>query len=324
MVNSGIHIVEALAVLGRTLDGAGRVLAEDLQTKISRGHSLSAALQSSGHQISAVIPSLIHAGEKSGSLAQVLRLAADWVEVSANLQSKVKAALTYPAFVLGVNVVLTIGMLLTIVPAFEALYQDDQLPALTRFLLSATSLLSSKLFWLIAFLLTLEAVFFFLQEHSREKLLRFSLTLPVLSPLLRDAARAKYFSILSITSKAGTSTLECLRFASEASGDPHFKDLYPDLHDGIIAGEPLDAHFHCHREIYGALLVQAIAVGDETGNIDGISARMSEFFRFEAEYRLEQFKGLMEPMLIVLVSFTTASILLALYLPLVKFLQTLL
>lgn len=324
MMDAGIDFVESLSVLEKSMTGPSLKLATKLSDDLCSGRSLSFAFQRCESHVSAVTPPLVKAGEKCGALAQTLRMAGSWAEVSADLRAKLKSALIYPVFVLLINAILAVGMLVYVLPAFKSLYQDDNLPWLTSILVGFSGLFQSHLFWLVLCLAGLELFLTLTHEDHKIRLHRLGLKIPVLSGLLRDTSRAKFCSILAITSKTGLNVLDCLELAAEASGDPEFSDLYPQLQRSVTEGEPLAAHFLHHRETYGAILAHGIALCEETGNTDGVSLRLAEFFRLETGYRLEQFQALMEPVLVSVVSATTAIILLAMYLPLVRFLETLL
>lgn len=324
MMDSGIDFVQALIVLEESMDGPSQKLAKQLSKDLCEGKRLGKAIDNASDRVSDVTPALIRAGEKCGALSQTLRMAGNWAEVASEMRAKVKTALVYPVFVLLVNAVLAVGMLVYVLPTFQSLYKDEALPWLTDALIACSGMVRSPLFWLIVVLGGLELFLFFTHTDHKIKLHRFCLKIPVLSTLLRDASRAKFCSILAITSKTGISVLESLELSAEASGDPEFLDLYPYLHQDVTSGDQLADHFIRRIDIYGAILAHGMALCEETGNMDGVSARLAEFFRLETDYRIEQFQALMEPVLISFVSATTAVILLAIYLPLVRFLEGLL
>lgn len=324
MMDAGIDFVQALATLEQSMTGPSLRLASKLSEDLCAGKSLSFAFHRSRAHVSDVTPPLVKAGEKSGALAQTLKMAGSWAEVAADLRAKLKSALVYPIFVLVINAILAVGMLVYVLPAFKSLYQDENLPWLTTLLVGFSGLFRSNIFWLIMCLVGLELFLFLTHEDHKVKMHRLFLKVPVLSALLRDTSRAKFCSILAITSRTGMGVLECLKLAAEASGDPEFQDLHAQLHRSVTEGESLGDHFLHRRDIYGPILAHGICLCEETGNTDGVSQRLADFFRLETSYRIEQFQALMEPVLISVVSATTAIILLAMYLPLIRFLETLL
>lgn len=324
MMDSGIDFVQALIVLEESMEGPSQKLAKQLGKDLCEGKRLGKAIDNASDRVSDITPALIRAGEKCGALSQTLRMAGNWAEVASDMRAKLQSALIYPVFVLVVNLVLAVSMLVYVLPTFQTLYQDESLPWLTDALIVFSGLFRSPLFWLVAALSGIELFLFFTHTDHKVKLHRFCLKVPVLSGLLRDASRAKFCSILAITSKTGISVLDSLELSADASGDPEFQDLFPYLQQDVKNGEQLADHFVRRTDIYGAILAHGMALCEETGNMDGVSHRLAEFFRFETECRIEQFQALMEPVLISLVSATTAVILLAIYLPLVRFLEGLL
>lgn len=324
MFESGIPLHDALEVLAKTMEGRSSELAEEILDALHRGHSLSHAFFQSQDRLSDVTPPLVEAGESSGGLARTLEIAAQWAELSASLKARLTSAMVYPAFVLVVNMLLAGAMLGYVFPTFIPLFEGHDLPWLTRFFLGFSWFASSKLFWIVVLLALLEMAFLLSQPDNREKLYRFGLMLPVVSPLLRCAARTRFCSVLAVTSRTGLPLLKALALAAKASGDPEFRDLDRELQREIRDGASLDEHFLLHSEVYGLTLAHGMALCQSTGNTDLVCGHLATLFEGETEVRIQQMQALLEPMLIGLVSFTTGVLLLSLYWPLGRFLQTLL
>ena len=323
MIEAGIPFTDALRVLETTMHGRSSELARRLGDSLYQGQSLSRAFFLSADQINEVAAPLVEAGEASGGLVKTLHIAADWAELTADLRAKMKAALTYPAFVLGVNLLLAGAMLGYVFPAFIPLFQGEQLPLLTRFFLGCSWLASSRLFWVVALLAAIEGFLFFSQPEHKEKLHRFCLLMPALGPLLRSAARTRFCAVLAVTTRTGLPVMKGLTLAARASGDPEFAELDAALQRQVREGAPLHEHFLEHSDVYGVVLSHGIALCQATGNTDTVCSHLANLFRSEADGRVQQFQALMEPLLIALVSLTTATLLLSIYWPLGKFLQSL-
>ncbi len=323
MVESGITFHEALRVLEGTGQGRGAALARGINDCLYRGFSLSAAFYHFRDRISEVCPALVEAGEQSGGLTRTLNIAADWAELSADLRAKMKSAMIYPAFVLIVNLLLAGVMLAYVFPTFLPLFQGESLPLLTRFFLGLSWLATSKLFWLVALLGAAEGVAFFSQPEHKEKLYRVAVLVPVLGPLLRSAARCRFCSVLSVTTRTGLPLMKAMTLAARASGDPQFRDLDVPLQREVREGVEPHEHFLTHSEVYGPILSHGMALCQATGRTDKVCAHLSTLFAAETETRVRDFQSLLEPLLIGLVSMTTGLLLLSIYWPLGKFLQTL-
>jgi type II secretory pathway component PulF len=235
-----------------------------------------------------------------------------------------KSAMIYPVFVLLVNVLLAGAMLGYVFPAFIPLFQGEQLPLLTRFFLGLSWLASSKLFWVVALLGGIELFLFFSQPEHQEKLHRFCLAIPVLSPLLRSAARTRFCAVLAVTTRTGLPLMRAMSLAAKASGDPEFADLDANLQREVREGAPIDEHFLGHTEIYGLVLSHGMSLCQATGNTDQVCQHLTTLFQSDTEVRVQQLQGVLEPLLIGMVSLTTGTLLLSIYWPLGKFLQTLL
>jgi type II secretory pathway component PulF len=195
---------------------------------------------------------------------------------------------------------------------------------LTRFFLGLSWLATSKLFWVVAILIGVEGFIFLSQPEQRQKLYKVAVRIPVLSPLLRSAARTRFCSVLSVTTRTGLAIMSALSLAAQASGDPEFAELDQDLQADVRDGAPFPEHFLRHTEVYGLVLSHGMSLCQETGNTDAVCTHLAHLFQQETEVRVQQFQALLEPILIAAVSITTGTLLLSIYLPLGKFLQTLL
>ena len=323
MVESGIGFSEALDILQKSGQGRGANLARDLADSLYRGLPLSRAFWLHQDRLSEVTPALVEAGEACGGLTRTMQIAADWSDLAADLKAKITSAMIYPAFVVLMNLVLTGLMLGYVFPAFIPLFQGEQLPLLTRFFLGCSGLASSKLFWVVALLCLIEVALFFSQPEHQEKLHRFCLLLPVLSPLLRAAARTRFCAVVAVTTRTGLPVLKALTLAAKASGDPDFVALDSSLQRDVREGAPLEDHFLSHSDTYGLSLSHGMALCQATGNTDLVCGHLTTLFQQETETRVQQIQSLMEPVLIALVSATTAVLLLSIYLPLGRFLHNL-
>lgn len=324
MIASGIPFTDALQVLQDSMEGRSSELARELGDSLYQGHSLSRAFSMSATRLSEVTPPLVEAGESCGGLTRTLQIAADWAELATDLRAKMVSALIYPTFVLLVNLVLAAAMLGYVFPIFIPLFEGEGLPLLTRFFLGCSKLAGSPLFWVIAILALIEGVVFFSQSEHQEKLHRLGLTIPVLSQLLRSAARTRFSSVLAITTRTGLPLMKAMTLAAKASGDPQFLELDESLQREVREGVPFSEHFLEHSEVYGLVLSHGMALCQETGTTDTVCSHLATLFQGETEVRIQQLQALMEPLLIAMVSFTTGILLLSIYWPLGKFLSTLL
>lgn len=323
MLNNGIPIMEALTILKQNSEESGAWVAERISTAVYQGYPLSRAFRQVGSQLSPICPALVEAGEKSGSLVRVLEVCANWSELAADLRSRTLTVLYYPLFVLLVNLGLAALMLSYIFPVFLPLFAGERLPLLTQFFLVLSQLAGSKLVWFLLLAMGLEAVWYLGQPDQRGRLYRVALLFPVLSGMIRNAARTRFCAVLSITSRSGMPLMEALRLAAQASGDPDMVALDVSLQEEVRAGVSPQEHFLAHSEVYGVPLSHAMALSQETGRTDFIFEHMTKLYQTETETEIQLFESLIEPVLIGVVSMTTGILLLAIYLPLGKFLQTL-
>lgn len=323
MMETGFQFFDGLHLLGETMEGAPGKLCSEVADDVREGHSLSGAFVKRSHRLSRVTPYLVKAGEDSGQLAPTLKMAAHWAEVSDGLLAKVKAALVYPVFVLLVNMCLAAAMLIYILPAFQPLFDGEDLPLVTSVVLQISQLVQSPVLWLVLGLLAIEALLFAAKPGAAAQIYSWCLYIPGLSSLLRTAARARFAGVIAITTKSGLSIVNALHLAAQSSGDTDFIELDFKLQEDIRNGQSMGIHFEVNRDVYGPILTQGMLMCQETGEIEQVTRAMTEFFQTETELQADRFKALLEPMLMIFVAVTTATILLAIYMPLAKFVENL-
>lgn len=323
MFSSGISLVDAIVALERTSVGPAQALARALADDLSRGHSLFQAFDRSRQRVGEIIPPLINAGESSGSLVQTMMQAADWSEMTAQIKARLVSAFIYPCFVLAVNMMLAALMLAFIFPTFVPLFPPDDLPVFTKFILGLSWLSTSKIFWLLATLGLGELWFFLSRPENKVKLYRALAVIPVIGAILRSAARARFCTVLALCSRTGLSITTAMALAAQASNDPELKELDTRLQRSIRDGESLSDFFIDNISAYGGLLSYAISQCEETGKTEMICGHLASIFKEEVNLKIRHFQALVEPLLMAAVSLTTGTLILAIYLPLGKFLQSL-
>ena len=323
MMDSGFQFFDGLHLLGDTMEGPPAQLCTEVAQAVRTGSCLSRAFVERADRLSHITPFLVAAGEDSGNLSATLRMAAQWAESSAELLAKVKTALIYPCFILLVNIVMSAAMLVYVLPAFTPMFEGKELPLVTSLLLGLSRLCQSPLVWVVAILVVLEAYVFLSKPEAYGTVYRLATAIPVLSALLRSAARARFAGVLELTTRTGLSLVRSLSLAAQSSGDPNFIELDFNLQKAIRNGESIGAFFKAHKDIYGAALSQGMLVCEETGEIEKMAQALARFYQVETDIQVDQFKALIEPLLMMLVAGTTATVLFAIYLPLAKFVESL-
>jgi type IV pilus assembly protein PilC len=320
MFDAGVPISKAFEVLARSPDGFSRVILAIL-TKLESGFGLRGAFDAHRESFSPISLTLVSTGERSGSLGSCLNMAASWAENAANFRSKIIGAVTYPALVLGVNLILTLAFLIWLVPAFHSMIDMESAALLTRAVLTASDLVRNPYFWLTLILVGCPLVWKLLPILKRGNASRFLIYVPILSGLIKTIHRARYWMVFSFLYQAGSPLLLNLELAARASQSERFSRLYDELKESIMRGEPVAEHFDRYRSSYGSMLVAGMTLLSQGQVGPNLCDSLNRHFQVEVETMLDKFHVILEPILISLVSITTGLLLIGLYLPFGRFLQ---
>ncbi len=320
MINSGLSLLRALYILEVQTENkqlAGVLV--QVRQDIERGSSLSQALARHPKTFSRLYTSMVRAGEIGGVLDSVLLQLSDTLEKQVALRQKIKSAMTYPVVVLCLVLLIVTAMLLFVVPTFKTLYDDlgGTLPLPTRILL-ATSTVVSKGFPVLV-VAGGAAMFAFKRwietDRGRGAFDRFKLKMPVFAGLVHKTILVRFSRTLAALLRAGVPILESLEITTETSGNTVAAAAVKDVQDGVKQGEPMAKRMANH-EIFPPMVVQMVAVGEETGAVDEMLDKIGAFYEMEVEATVDALTSLLEPLLIVVLGGAVGSMVIALYMPL--------
>ena len=321
MINSGLSLIRALSIL--TEQTENKKLAEvvsEVRSEVEAGQSLSAALAQHPKIFPKLYVAMVRAGEASGMLDQVLIRVANMYEADVKLRSKIKSAMTYPVIVFVMAILLTTVMLVFIVPTFESMFNDlgGELPLPTRMLVFASEFVTSWAGIITYIVVPATAWFTYKRVRSTEKgrhtLDVLKLRLPVFGPLFHKIALTRFARNLSTLLAAGVPILQALEITADTVNNGPIAHAVRDVQSSVREGESINAPLSNH-EVFPPMVVQMIAVGEETGNVDGMLAKISDFYDVEIESTTESLTALMEPLMIGVIGGIVGSMVIALYMP---------
>ncbi len=319
MVDSGLTLIRSLSILEEQTDN--RILQGvigEVRRAVEQGSSLSAALEEHPEVFNHLYVSMVRAGEVGGALDETLIRLANTLEAQVRLRSKVKSAMAYPIVVLVLIVFIVTGMLLFVVPIFENMYADlgGSLPLPTLVLIKISGVLTS-LWWLFAFGLTGAIVGFRRWKKTdagRVAWDRFKVKLPIFGVVVQKVAISRFARTFSVLSRTGVPVLQALDIVAATSGNSLVSDATLDVQASVRQGESLVSPLHRH-EIFPPMVTHMMAVGEETGALDGMLSKVADFYDTEVDDTVNALTSLIEPMLIVVMGIAVGGILISLYLP---------
>jgi type IV pilus assembly protein PilC len=319
MVNSGLPILRALSILADQTSNPE--LAKTLaacRVDIEQGASLSSALQKHPKVFNDLYVSMVKSGETGGSLDSVLLRLADMIENEVRLRGKIKSAMTYPVAVVALVGLIMTAMLLFVVPQFKNIYGQlgGTLPLPTRLLLMASDIF--KKFWFIVLIGIFVGRFFFRRWKAtpagRESVDAFKLRVPVFGSLFHKTALARFAGTLSMLLRSGVPILQALDIVSDTVNNKVISKAVGDVQASVREGESMAKPLAKHK-VFPPMVVQMLAVGEETGQVDVMLEKVATFYNQEVEASVDALTSLIEPLLIAVIGGAVGAAVIALYMP---------
>jgi type IV pilus assembly protein PilC len=319
MVNSGLPILRALAILADQSSNKelARVLGE-VRLDVEQGASLSTAMAKHPKVFNDLYISMVRSGETGGSLDDVLLKLADLIENEVKLRGKIKSAMTYPIAVVVLVVLIMTAMLLFIVPQFKGIFEQlgGSLPLPTRVLLAASD--AFKKFWYIVIIGVFAGRFFFKRwkrtPAGREAVDRTKLRVPVFGQLFHKTALSRFSSTLAMLMHSGVPILQALDIVSDTVNNKIISKAVIDVQSSVRDGESMAKPLARHR-VFPPMVVQMLAVGEETGQVDVMLEKVATFYDQEVEASVDALTSLIEPLLIAVIGGLVGAAVVALYMP---------
>jgi type IV pilus assembly protein PilC len=322
MINSGLSLLRALNILTEQTENKelARVLGE-VRNDVETGNSLSSAMAKHPDVFPPLMVNMTKAGEVGGFLDQVLLQIAQNYEAEVKLRGKVKAAMTYPVVVFVLAMLMCLAMLLFIVPVFEKMFIDlgATLPLPTRVLIEISALLKVGgpvlLLGLVGFVAFWRRVKHTERAHAIVDPAK--LKVPVFGSLFQKIALARFTRNLGTMLTSGVPILQSLDIVADTSGNIVIARAVRDVQESVRTGESLTAPLSEHA-VFPPMVVQMMAVGEDTGALDSMLKKISEFYDQEVEATTESLTALIEPLMIALLGGIVGGMIVALYMPIFK------
>ena len=322
MINSGLSMLRALSILEE--QQPNKMFAEiltEVRLEVEAGSALSISMARHPDIFPPLMVNMIKAGEVGGFLDKVLVQIADNYEAEVRLRGKVKSAMTYPVVVLVMAIVLSIGMLLFIVPTFAGLFTSlgGQLPAPTQILVNLSSFLKVAIVPMII-LGIIGSIIWGRVKHTervREFVDPLKLKAPVFGNLFRKIALARFCRNLGTMLTSGVPILQSLDIVADTSGNVVVAHAVRDIQDSVRNGESLTEPLSKH-DVFPPMVTQMLSVGEDTGALDTMLHKISDFYDQEVEATTEQLTALIEPIMIAVLGGLVGSMIGALYMPIFK------
>jgi type IV pilus assembly protein PilC len=319
MVNAGLPILRALAILeGQAPSSILKTAISEIRIDVERGSSLSVSMAKHPKVFNRLYIAMVRSGETGGILDQVLERTATNLEREVNLRNRIRSAMTYPIVVLGFVTLILLAMLIFIVPQFQSIYTQlhGTLPFLTRMLLAASNLVRHDFLFVIAGIaITVYVIKRWKKtDKGREQWDRMKLKVPVFGPLFLKTSLARFARTLGVLNRSGVPILQSLEVVADAvSNSLVAKGVYA-VQESVKQGESLAKPLRLHK-VFPPMVVQMLAVGEETGALDTMLDKVAIFYDDEVTATVDQLTSLIEPVMIAIVGGMVGIAVIALYMP---------
>jgi type IV pilus assembly protein PilC len=319
MITSGLSLLRSLTILAeQTPNRAFEDVILAVKADVEKGASLSQALEKHPKVFSRLYTSMVKSGEVGGVLDETLERLALTLEAQVELRSQVKSAMMYPVAVFGLVIFIVVAMLLFVVPMFESMFADfgADLPLPTRMLMSLSVIFTT--YWYVVFGGSVALIYGFKRwistEKGRSRFDAIKLKLPIFGKLVHKTSLARFSHTMAALTRTGVPILMAMDIVAETSGNAvvarAVHSVQASIKEGESIAEPLSNH-----PVFPPMVVQMMAVGEETGALDTMLEKVGDFYDREVKAMVEGLTSLIEPLLVVVLGATVGGMLLALYLP---------
>ncbi|HUG72672.1 MAG TPA: type II secretion system F family protein [Steroidobacteraceae bacterium] len=323
MMAAGIPLVQSFDIVGAGHENpAMQKLILDIKADVEGGMALHEALGKRPLYFDDLFVNLVEAGEQAGALETLLDKIATYKEKTEALKAKVKKALIYPAAVLAVAVIVTIILLIFVIPQFEELFKGfgADLPAFTQMVVSMSKFVQTKGIFLAMVVVGAVFAFSYFYKRSRkmrEMLDRMTLKVPVIGPIMHKAAIARFSRTLSTMFAAGVPLVEAMDSVAGATGNIVYENATMAIRDEVATGTRLQRAME-NTGLFPNMVIQMIAVGEESGALDEMSGKVATFYEAEVDNAVDSMSSLLEPMIMAILGVLVGGLVIAMYLPIFK------
>jgi type IV pilus assembly protein PilC len=322
MMDAGLPLVQSLTALQEQTDSPSlKPVLRQTTEQVEQGHAFSEALAEHPKVFNKLYVSMVEAGETGGLLAEILDRLACYLEASSRLKKKVKSAMSYPVIVCVVALGIALFLIVKVIPIFGNIYKDfgAQLPAPTQILINISDFI--RTYFILAIGMAGGLVFGVVKfKHTRRGTAlwdRTKLRLPVFGKLIHKICISRFSRTFAALLRSGVPILETLHIVGQSSGNTVVEAAVLKTANSIEHGDNLAAALGQHS-VFPPMLVRMISAGEQTGKVDVMLEKISDFYDEEIEATLAGLTSLIEPLLIVFLGVVVGSIVICMFLPIFK------
>lgn len=327
MLEAGLPLMDALNTLfiqtrNRTLKRTIGKIAEDLEG----GYTLADSMRKHKKVFSDLYVNMVEAGEKGGALGEILTRLAEYLEKTADLQRKIKGAMIYPVIVIIVAIAATVALLVFVIPTFANLYESfgAELPFLTKMVIGLSNFVKKFILLIILFLVAIIVGLrmWYGTDPGKEVIDRILLRFPIIGNLIHKQALSRFSRTLSTLLRSGVPLIDSMDITSKTTGNRVVQHALERARNSIREGSTISSPLQ-KSGIFPPLVVQMVHIGEQSGNLDEMLLKVSEFYDKEVDAAVEALTSALEPLIMVILGGVVGTMVIAMYLPIFKLIPTL-
>jgi len=319
LVSAGVPLVQGLTILEEQVETKlFKGIVHDIREDIEAGQSITDALRKHPSAFEELYVSMIKAGEVGGILDVILERLSSYLEAAENLRGKVKGALMYPIVVSVIAGAVTLFLLMFVIPTFSTIFAGfgAELPFITQVMINLS--FGLRKFWYLVIGVPVGGLYALKQyrktDIGQRNLDAISMKLPIFGLLLKKVAVAKFTRTLGTLIKSGVPILQALETVAKTSGNRVIEIAIMTARESVKEGERIAVQLK-KANIFPPMVIQMVAIGEETGNLDTMLSKIADFYDQEVDTAVKGLTSMIEPIIIVVMGVVIGFIVIAMFLP---------
>lgn len=322
MIDSGLPLVQCLDILSSQQENKTfKEILLKVKESVEGGATFADALGKHPKAFDDLFVNLVAAGEVGGILDTILNRLAAYIEKAMKLKKQVKGAMVYPATIMSIAVVVIGVILVFVIPTFAKMFADfgGELPAPTKIVIALSAFIQKYIIVMIAAAFGLKFAFskYYATANGRKVMDRLALRAPIIGPLVRKVAVAKFTRTLGTMISSGVPIMDGLEIVAKTAGNKIIEEAIYKVRQAISEGKTM-ADPLAESGVFPPMVVQMIAVGEATGAMDAMLSKIADFYDDEVDDAVGALTSMMEPLLMVFLGTTVGGLVIAMYLPIFK------
>ncbi len=319
MIDAGLPLVQGLTILAeQTENPTFRNILKQITKDVEGGSTLAEAMKKHPKVFDDLFVNLIAAGEMGGILDTILQRLATFIEKAEDLKSKIKGAMTYPAVVVAIAIIVIAVILIFVIPVFQDMFASfgQALPAPTLLVVALSDFVKANIIFMIPALIILIVAFKKYRDTKggRKTTDTIALKLPIFGDLLKKTAVARFTRTLGTMLASGVPILDSLEIVAKTAGNVVLEDIIYDVRSSIAEGQTI-AEPLSETEVFPGMVIQMISVGEATGALDTMLAKIADFYDKEVDVAVDALTSMLEPLLMLFLGGSIGGLVVAMYLP---------